>query len=122
MERLAELAVEEHGDVAVVRVEGEIDISNVTSIADEVMRRMEDGAQSLVLDLSPTTYVDSSGLRLLFELQRRLGEAHRGLCVVVPEDAPVRRLLALTRVEDILPIVGSVEEALAAQRSRGDGG
>jgi anti-sigma B factor antagonist len=113
VDELAQLHVTERDNASVARIDGEIDVSNAAELAERVMSGMADDASMLVLDLSHTTYVDSSGLRLLFELRRRLGSRRRKLWVVVPAEAPVRRLLSLTRLEDVLPVVASVDDALA---------
>ena len=48
-----------------------------------------------ILDLSHVTYVDSAGIRVMFDLWRRLKDHQQRLILVVPEGSGVRRSLAL---------------------------
>ena len=49
----------------------------------------------LLLDLSLVTYVDSAGIKVMFDLSRRLKHHQQRLILVVPEGSGVRRSLAL---------------------------
>ena len=51
-----------------------------------------------MLDLSETDYLDSSGVRLIFELAERLGSRGQKLELVVPDDSVIKRVLVLTEV------------------------
>ena len=111
---MTELALVEARTVAgipVVGVRGEIDLSN----ADQVMRAIGDVISSedeatvvVVLDLSETTYVDSSGIAMLFRLAERLDYRRQELRLVVPQRSPIRIALELTK----LPTAIAVQEAL----------
>ena len=59
-------------DVLVARVSGEVDLSNAASVTDRLIEATPNSATALVLDLSGTRYLDSSGVRMLFELAQRL--------------------------------------------------
>ena len=72
-DRLADVQFEDaRGDTVVATVAGEIDGSNAAEVRRAVAERMPTTARSLVVDLSQTAYVDSTGVELLFELARRL--------------------------------------------------
>lgn len=88
----------------VISLHGEIDCSNVRDIAEELLRAVSSRSSSLVLDLAGVRYLDSTGIRMLFELADRLDVARQSLVLVVPESSPIRRLLAITRVEDVAVI------------------
>jgi anti-anti-sigma factor len=69
------------------------------------------------IDLTATAYLDSSGVHLLFDLAERLQRRQQQLRVVVPEDAPVRRVLRIVELDETVPVTASVEEAVAAIRA-----
>ena len=72
-DRLAEVRFEEVGvDTVVAAVSGEIDGSNAGEVQRAVAEHVPTTARSLVIDLSQTSYIDSTGVELLFELARRL--------------------------------------------------
>jgi len=62
--------------------------------------------------LSGTHYLDSSGVRMLFELAQRLRNRGQDLELVVPDESNVKRVLLLTEVERVVPMSSSVEAAV----------
>ena len=104
-------------DVVVARLTGEIDLSNATDIADQLGAGVPNSALGLVVDLTATSYLDSSGVHLLFDLGERLARRQQQLRVVVPADAPIRRVLRIVNLDDSVPLLATVEEAEASIRS-----
>lgn len=83
----------------VVLLGGEVDGSNADDLAERIAAAIRNDALSLVLDLSEVTYLDSSGVRLVFRLARGLRDRQQDLHVVVPGGSRVRRLLELAGVD-----------------------
>lgn len=104
---LAQVEVEQRGDACIVRISGEIDLSN----AEEVRQVLEESSSNLsrlhVVDLSQTRYLDSSGMRLLFNLAERLRVRKRELHLIVPDDAVIRRVLDLSGIPAVARIHAS---------------
>ena len=94
----------------VLRVSGEIDFASVDTLADEIDRALADGAVDLWIDLSPASFMDSSGLRLLVELSRRLSQLNRRLAIICPR-GPVRRVFDIAGVSDVLPLFDELAAA-----------
>jgi anti-anti-sigma factor len=93
-------------------VEGEIDIatkSRLQAVLDAVPR----SDAPLVLDLSDVVFMDSTGISSLLAIDRAARESGRRLAIVCPE-GPVRLILAVTGVEEDLPLYLTRAEALAA--------
>jgi anti-anti-sigma factor len=111
---LAQLAFEQHGRALVVRIQGEIDLSNAGQIRDDVTGAVPHDAAGVALDLTGTTYLDSSGIRLLFDLAERLHARRQLLVLVVTDRALVRRVILLTKLDDAVPLHVSVDDALKA--------
>lgn len=97
--------VVDSGSWPVVRLRGEIDLANADSLAELAERAVPNSAQGLVLDLSDVTYLDSTGLRLVFRLARRLGDRQQALRLVVPEGARIARVLAFSGVSTVAEIL-----------------
>ena len=70
----------------------------------------------LVVDVSRLSFIDSSGIRLLFDLKRRLERRRQELWAVVPGGSPVYRVLELTQVSGVIPLAATVDDAVAAIR------
>jgi anti-sigma B factor antagonist len=98
----------------VAAVEGEIDASNARGIGDRLRQTITNRGRALVVDLAATTYLDSAGINLLFEIGNELRERQQRLLVVVAEPSPIARMLAITGLEAAVPTYPTLESALAA--------
>jgi anti-sigma B factor antagonist len=117
MAELATVIVERNDDFQVVRVAGEVDISNAGKLEEGISEAMPNDAAGLVIDLSDTAYLDSAGIRMLFELRQRLSGRRQSLAVVVPRESLIRHALVVTEVEQVLPIHPTLADALEALRT-----
>jgi anti-anti-sigma factor len=114
--RLAELSFEERDGVRVARISGELDLSNTADIAEALLTETSSERLGLVIDMGELRHIDSSGVRALFDLGRRLAQRRQRLALAVPRDARIRAVLELAAVESRLPVTESVDAALAAIR------
>jgi anti-anti-sigma factor len=109
METIEELDFEPIGDAVLARLKGEVDLSNARSVEEQLLAAVPNTASGLVLDLSPTHHLDSSGVRVIFELAERLDNRRQKLEIVVPDDSPIRRVLRLTGIHRVVPMFASVD-------------
>lgn len=96
-----------HGGTAdwpLVALVGEIDLANVEQVEHAVQAAVASSALGLVLDLSGVTYLDSTGLRLLYHLARQLHDREQELRLVVPAQSRIRRILELAGVSGVIPV------------------
>src|SRR3954452_24411363 len=114
MADLARLSVETRGDVELARVAGEVDASNVAEISEEMLGAVSNQARAVVLDLSQTSYIDSSGLSLIFDAAARLRNRRQDLRLVVPPRSFVGEVLAAVSMEESVPIDPVLSDALKA--------
>lgn len=113
MSDLARVEGEQQGTICLVRVHGEIDLSNAHEVSSEIGYAMGQEARRLVVDLSDITYLDSAGVALLLRLAERLRSRRRELQLVVPRGSPVRRVLDFTGRPRVIPLESRLEDALA---------
>jgi anti-sigma B factor antagonist len=78
---------------------GELDLVTVQQLETQIDELRSGGFPRIVLDLRQLTFMDSTGLRLLLELDAQSRADGFGFAIVDGE-GPVRRLLELTGVED----------------------
>ena len=102
------LSTERHGAAAVVRVSGELDAYRAPELEELGASLLADGVYTLVLNMSGTTFLDSSGLRAMVTLRDRMLHAEGEFALVDPTEA-VRRLLAITGLDDQFVIESSDE-------------
>jgi anti-anti-sigma factor len=104
-------------DVVVARLSGEIDLSNAADVGEQLAAAVPNTALGLVIDLTGTAYLDSSGVHLLFDLGERLQRRQQQLRVVVPEGGPIRRVLRIVELDATVPVLASVDEAVEQIRA-----
>jgi anti-anti-sigma factor len=102
--------------VVVASLSGEIDLSNATEITDALLGGVPNEALGLVIDLSGVSYLDSAGVRMLAELDHRLGWRAQALRIVAPEESRSRRVLAIAGLERVLSLATSVETARSSMQ------
>ena len=104
-------------DVVVACLRGEIDLANAPAIGSLVTGAVPNDATGLVVDLSEVSYLDSSGVHLVFDLSERLLARQQRLALVVPETSRIRRVLDLVNVRAVLPVTATAAEAVDAVRA-----
>lgn len=97
----------------VIAVSGEIDLYTAPDLKALLTQVIEDGASGLVIDLSGTTFLDSTGLGVLIGGLKRLRSRDGALAVVNVDDS-IARTFEITGLDQIFTIRGSRDEALAA--------
>lgn len=111
---LAKLSIETDGDVELARVAGEVDASNVGDLSQRLLEAVSNKARALVLDLTETSYIDSSGIGLIFDAAARMRTRRQQLRVVVSPKSFVGEVLAAVSMEDSVPIDPAMADALRA--------
>ena len=104
-----ELDFEFLGDAILARLSGEVDLANARSVKERLLDAVPNTASGLVLDLSATDHLDSTGVRVIFELAERLGNRRQKLQIVVPDTSNIRRVLLLTEVDSVVAMFTSVD-------------
>lgn len=118
MPELARLSFETEGDVELARVAGEVDASNVDELSEKLLQRVSNEARALVLDLTDTSYIDSSGISLIFYAAARLRNRRQVLRLVVPPGSFVGEVLSAVSMEESVPIDQALADAMRAIASR----
>ncbi len=104
------------GSYVLLRLDGELDLSNASDVQEELFDALPPTVPGAILDLATLQYVDSAGIRVLFDLVRRL-EVRRQTCALsLPAGARVRRLLEITGLDQVLPVRETPEACARALR------
>ena len=96
-------------DVPHVSVAGEIDISTAPQLDEVLCEARTQDPFSLILSLAECAYCDSIGLSVILRHARHTPH----LIVVSPEGSDIRRLLRVSRVDELVQVVSSLEAARA---------
>jgi anti-sigma B factor antagonist len=92
-----------NGSAHRVTAVGELDLATVDSL-QQVLLEIDDSAGTIVLDLSGLSFIDSTGLRLVLDLNGRYGGEVDRLRVIAGSPA-VERLLDIVGLRDQLPLI-----------------
>ena len=114
MSRLAEIGLEERGGVHVAHIDGEVDLSNVADVGDALITAVQPEAVGLVVDMTGVRHIDSAGVRMLFDLRRRLAQRRQDVAIAVPKNARIRDVLDLAAVGTSVPLFADVPAAVEA--------
>ena len=113
-----ELSVQRYDSVATVLVSGELDLATAPQLSAAVAEHGD--AKMLVLDMTATTFIDSTGVRALLEAHHRSAGSGSRL-LVVAGDGAVRRVLELCELDGRLTIVSDHPAPTAEPSAATDG-
>jgi anti-sigma B factor antagonist len=105
-----DLSIEQRQGGALVRLVGELDLSQAEALSEELARAEATEPATLVIDLRGVSFMDSTGLRLLLAALRRAEPAGRRL-VLVRGQEQVRDLFRVARLDDVFELVDDPDEA-----------
>lgn len=104
------LDVQERDGCAVLSVSGEVDLATAPQLRQQLVDLVGDGHRRVVVDMTGTEFLDSTGLGALVAGLKRL-RAHDGEMRVVCTTPRVRKVFEITHVDRVLPLYESVDEA-----------
>ena len=93
------------GSEATVSISGELDLSTAQTLSQHVDQHLSAGATDLTLDLGDVEFMDSTGLRLLIELNDRSQDQAWRLRLKPPKHSDAALVLEATGADTALPFV-----------------
>jgi anti-sigma B factor antagonist len=94
----------------IVAVTGEIDLFTAPEFKQRVSAPIDAGATHVIVDLTGTTFIDSSSLGVLIGAHRRLLRLQGRLVVVCNNDA-IMKTFRITGLDGVFTIVATLDEA-----------
>ncbi len=95
----------------VLQVHGELDIATVAILRDAVGKALAEGPPALLVDLTPTRFLDSTGCRELVRTAKAAAAAGVAVGVVSPPDNwRVRRVVDFVSLASIVPVHDALPE------------
>jgi anti-sigma B factor antagonist len=98
-------------ETTVVSVSGEIDLFTAPEFKQCVSGEIDAGCSHVVVDLSATTFIDSSSLGVLIGAHRRL-KLRGGVLTVVCDNDPIVKTFRITGLDGVFTLVSSIDDAL----------
>jgi anti-sigma B factor antagonist len=101
---ILDIKTEDRNGLVHVALVGELDLSTVAKVQDELRRVEASAPATVVVDLSKLTFLDSTGLRCIVTADERARDQGRRVVIVRGPD-PVQRVFTITRLEERLEMV-----------------
>jgi stage II sporulation protein AA (anti-sigma F factor antagonist) len=98
-------------DVALIVVEGYLDIDTATEFQHHLANQLHHGRRHFLIDLSGVPFMDSSGMNIVLRIYQEVREISGSVHIISPAPA-VRRVLDLTGVSITVPVSDSLDAAL----------
>ena len=103
-ERELRIEIAPEGETCLIRVAGELDLGTVPALERELHRILSHDLSRVILDLEGLEFIDSIGIVCLVKAARR-SSADGDRLRVIGGKGQVERVLRLTGVRDLLPVI-----------------
>lgn len=100
----------------IVTMPKEIDAGIASAVGDTLDVAVAQGAMSVIVDCTATTFCDSVGFNTLLLTNQKAHAAKAELLFVIAPDGLLRRVLELLKIQDTLAVYPSIEAAVTASR------
>ena len=97
----------------VVAVRGEIDLFTAPELKQKLTDAIEGGKSRIVVDLTDTSFLDSTALGVLIGAVKRL-RSRDGALVIVNVDQNIAKTFEITGLDQIFTILPTRDDAIAA--------
>jgi anti-anti-sigma factor len=115
---LAALQISSVDGTPLARISGEVDASNARQFTSQLTDSVPNTAMGLVIDLTETEYLDSSGVKMLFAVADALNRRQQQLRLVAAPESFIADVLAAVNLGDWAESHASVSEAMAALEAK----
>ena len=103
-------------DTTVIALSGEVDLYTAPEFKQQLLETIGQGTKEVVVDLSDTTFIDSTTLGVLVGGVKRL-RPNGGRLSLVCTDRNIAKIFEITGLDKVFPIHGSRDEALQSLSS-----
>jgi anti-sigma B factor antagonist len=116
-----EVATSVVGNAAVVvSVDGEADLYTAPQLKEALVRTIDDGCKFVLVDLTHASFIDSTTLGVLMGAVKRV-RPQGGELAIACQDANIRKIFEITRLDQVFPVLRSREEGEEHVRRLADG-
>lgn len=105
------IQTEKANDVAIVVLEGEINISNATEVRNMFTKLLQNGEKRVLVDFQKVVFIDSSGLAVLIEMMQRLKKVN-GRLRLCNANRRIKDIFEIVKIHKLFKIYDNRDEAL----------
>lgn len=104
-----QIEVKEKNNISVLVLNGEIDVYTSPKLKEKIVELIEEGKNSLIINLQDVSYIDSTGLGVLVGALRRCKEKE-GEVYLIYSSPRLKRIFEITGLNNSFKIAKSEEE------------
>lgn len=113
-----ELKIRKTGEIYIVDINGELDLYNSYKLKELIVKMLEKGVKSFILNLEQVDYIDSSGIGALIYISSTLKKMNSGF-FITNITRSVKKVIELTKLKGYFPEVATVEKAVKIMTEKG---
>lgn len=106
-----DITMEEAGGAHIISLQGEVDLYTAPEFKQQLLEAIATGAREVIVDLSNTTFIDSTTLGILVSGVKRLRSIDGNLSLV-STNTDINKIFEITGLHRVFPIYASREDAL----------
>ena len=114
---MAEVRFDREDETVVALITGEVDMSNATTVRQQIARSVTPDDEALIVDLSELSFIDSAGLHSMIELGTVLDERRQHLLLCLPPSSTIRRAIEIIGLPHAISVYSDRSEAMDAVRA-----
>jgi len=104
-----EISIREKGSHKIIAIDGEVDLYNVGKLKAEIIQLVGEQVKSLVIDMNALNYMDSSGIALMANLQKKM-KSQNGTFTIININKDVMNVLKLAALDKFFHILESEDQ------------
>ncbi len=108
-----QIHVHNDAELAVIEIEGEIDLYNSPKLRQQLSAQINHGINKILIDFAKVKYIDSSGLATLIEGYQKLTK-NKGELKLCAMNKSIMDIFEVSRLNDVFSIYKSRKDALDA--------
>jgi anti-anti-sigma factor len=105
-----DINIRKRGKFKILDVDGDInEIDNYNVLKEEIVKSLQEGEKNIALNLSNTTFLNSSAVSLFISWQKKVGAVGGEIVILEPQQF-ILEILKILCIEKIIKIYNSEDE------------
>jgi anti-sigma B factor antagonist len=102
---------------SIFKLNGRLDSNTSPNLEKRLAGAMENGAINMIIDFEDLDYISSAGLRIILKTTKDLKRAEGSIMLCAMQDY-VKEVFEIAGFDSFLPIVSSLDDALAGFKAK----
>jgi anti-sigma B factor antagonist len=108
-----EIIEENQNGINIYKLNGHLDSNTSLGFENKLIQAIDDGSKSMIIDFKNLDYISSAGLRVILKATKALKREDGKIMLCDMQDY-VKEVFEISGFDSLLPIVGSMGDALDA--------